>query len=193
MPSTRLISGSRYIHVCAASPNFTRSTGSGVWPPARVVVPVVLGQQRLLDHRLAGQRRRQPRHQRLDAERLLADAHRAGGHEEPIALGASGDVVGLVQPLGAQLPLGRVEVHDVVRLVLDARELDFLDRAARRRSAAHAAASAAGNCDRSTGPPVNASPSTSSPAALVHSNGSIESRPLNAHVSANTPKTAPVR
>ena len=59
----------------------------------------------------------------------VADAHGAGGDEQPIALGASGDVVRLVQPLGLQLPIGRVEVHDVVGLVLDPRQLHFLDRA----------------------------------------------------------------
>ena len=96
-----------------------------------------------------------------------------------------------MQPLALRLPLGAGRIaRDVVRVVLDAPELDLLERAAvrervpGRRLEARKAIS-------STGPPVNASPSTSRPVALVQSNGSIDSRPLKTQVSANTPKKAP--
>ena len=59
-----------------------------------------------------------------------------------------------------------------------------------RRS--HAAGSIAPNRGEIDGPPVKTSRATSRPVAFVHANGSIDSRPLNAHVSVNTPKTTPV-
>ena len=96
---------------------------------ARVVVGVVVGQQLGLDHRHARNRRRQPLQQRLGAERLLAQRQRIGRDEQrPRQPTASVDVRPAFGRNAGRLLRSCSHAHGVVGIVLDAQQLDLLDR-----------------------------------------------------------------
>ena len=98
---------------------------------ARIVVGVVVGQQRGFDDRRAGNRRRQPRQQRLHAERLVAHRQRVGRDEQRPGHDVAHDTVRpprrrLHGPLHVDLP--GPEAQGIIRIVLDAQQLDLLHR-----------------------------------------------------------------